>query len=221
LPVDNVLDYLNGKWVIKNPADHSENFADRWAGNPELAEGFFAWVYCLRRDIRAFNGSEQTSDLNLATSISENGSLYGQNLLHNLKNGSVNSSDAFLDLIHQGIDRKVNWSDVHEVACMNVEHAPQQGEHKNVAWVNYYQVKIHSGVGLTADDKAHIRNILHNHSSCSAFVLCCNLLLGTANNQMLRECVKNRNFSEVLGWPIIRLAKGMINENNSIIIPSL
>ncbi len=41
LPIDNILDFQNGKWIIKNPADENENFADRWETTPELAESFF------------------------------------------------------------------------------------------------------------------------------------------------------------------------------------
>lgn len=221
LPIDNVLDYQNEKWVIKNPADENENFADRWAGKPELAESFFAWVYQLRRDIGAFKESTHTRDLSLASySNQERGIPYGQMLLRSMSHGPVGSNQTFLNLIHQGIEGKVTWDQVKEVAWRNVDQESELDSSKDVAWVNYYQVKIHSGTGLSDQNKTHVRNILRNRSSSPAFVLCCNLLLDSATAPMLQECIGSSG-EEVLSWPITRLAKGQLPENSRMIIPSL
>jgi len=221
LPIDNVLDYQNGKWVIKNPADENENFADRWADKPELAESFFAWVYQLRRDIGAFKESSHTRDLSLAAYASQEcGIPYCQVLLNNMSHGPVGSSESFLKLIHQGIEGKVTWDQVKEVAWRNVNQESEPYISKDVAWVNYYQVKIHSGTGLSDHDKTHVRDILRNRSSDPAFVLCCNLLLGSATAPMLQKCIRSRG-EDVLSWPITRLAKGQLSENSRMIVPAL
>ena len=222
LPMDNVLDYQNGKWVIKNPADENENFAERWVEKPELAENFFAWVYQLRRDIDAFNESAHTRDLSLATANNqEDGTPYGQILLRSMSHGPVGSEEPFLNLIHQGIEGKIAWDKVREVASRNVAYESDVDNSKDVAWVNYYQVKIHSRTGLTDEDRCHIESILRDHSSRPDFVFCCNLLLGSATRVMLKACVRHRERDDldVLSWPITRMAKGQIAENSSMIIP--
>ena len=221
LTVDNVLDYHNGKWVIENPANQCENFADRWVDNPELAESFFAWVYQLRRDTAAFKKSSQSRDLRLAANGSqERGTPYCQLLLRDMSHGPIESSEPFLNLIHQGIEGKVTWDQVKKVAWRNVDQESDPYVNKDVAWVNYYQVKIHSGIGLSDQDKNHVRNILRNRSGDPDFVLCCNLILGSATVPMLQNCIRNR-VEDVLSWPIIRLAKGQLPENSRMIIPSL
>jgi len=41
------------KWIIKNPTDVLENFADKWETNPERAEAFYAWLSQAREDFAA------------------------------------------------------------------------------------------------------------------------------------------------------------------------
>ena len=219
LPIDNILDYQNGKWIIKNPADENENFADRWESTPELAENFFAWVYSLRRDIRAFKESVNTKDLDLATTSLGAEATCGEKLLASLNSGPIENSTPFLDLIHQGIDGKVDWNSVLTVASRNVDNETEGSEGKDIAWVNYYQTRIHSGSGIDSADKQHIRSILASRNS-PAFTYCCNLLLGSATAHMLQECMKSYDSNDVLDWPINKLAKGQIQENSRVIIPS-
>lgn len=207
LPVDHILDFQNGKWDIPNPADAYENFADRWEKKPELAENFFSWVFKLKRDLKAFADSNSTRDLHLAVSTPEDDeSPYGSRLVSLLSDGPVESDDDFLNLIHQGIDGQVKWPDVKRIAERNVDQASSENSSKDIAWINFYQVKLHSSEGLSSEDKQHIRGILTRRISDPAFVYCCNLLLGSANRAMLRECIADRGH-DVIQWPIVRLPK--------------
>ncbi|MCA1407890.1 nucleotidyltransferase [Ensifer sp. IC3342] len=43
----------DGKYVIANPTDPLENFADKWEGEPEKAEALFAWLRQARADFAA------------------------------------------------------------------------------------------------------------------------------------------------------------------------
>jgi len=219
LMLDNILDFRDGNWEIRNPTDNRENFAEKWKNEHKLIENFFAWVYQLNRDINAFSESKNARDLNLVTPSFNNGSSsFGQILLNEMNRGPVGNTDPFLSLIHQGIEKKVSWSNVREVATRNVKYEPETEDRKDIAWVNFYQVKIHSGECLSESNKSHIRSILTKHKSDAAFIFCCNLLLKSATLNMLRECIKARK-QDVLKWPITRLAKGQITENNQIIIP--
>lgn len=221
LPKEGVLDYQGGRWVIENPADRSEDFADRWAATPALCASFFGWIYQLRRDIEAFGSSRHAPDLGLATTPARGSSItFGRKLLDSMSAGPVGSSGPFLSLIHQGIEGKVAWDEVREVAERNVVHESEGEARKDVAWVNFYQVKIHAGLGLTAEDRQRIQAILERHADRSDFAFCCNALLGSATGQMLRACVHDRD-DGVLGWPITRLAKGQIHETSSVLVPAL
>ena len=221
LNVDGVLDYIGGKWIIKNPADYDENFADRWVEDPEYSEAFFAWVYKLGRDLRGFSQSASGRDLNLAVSIAVDApESRAVNLTESLTAGDVSSDQAFLDLIHYGCEGEVAWSDVIDVAHRNVEGEVEYSEAKDIAWINYYQVLIHSGRGLERNQVWHIRQLLEKYIGKADFVYCCNLLLGSANLSMLRDCIRLRG-GDVLDWPITRLAKGQIPEENALVIPYL
>ncbi len=220
LPIDNVLDYIDNKWVVRNPTNGNENFADKWTKNSQLSKNFFAWIYQLRRDIDAFRESKLVKELNLVSLFAqENVSSYREILTNQMMDGNVESKKKFLDLIHQGIEGKISWGVIEKIAKRNVDKVQKQ-EPEDIAWVNYYQVKIHSGKGISETEKSHIKSILSRNENRADFKFCCNLLLGSASNTMLRDCIKSRN-DEVLSWPIIRLAKDQIKENSSTIIPEL
>lgn len=54
--VGDMSDYIekkNGIWIVSNPVEQRENFADRWAKDPDLADQFFAWLKVLRRQLEA------------------------------------------------------------------------------------------------------------------------------------------------------------------------
>jgi Second Messenger Oligonucleotide or Dinucleotide Synthetase domain len=220
LPIDNILDFIDNKWVVKNPTDENENFADKWTQNFQLSKNFFAWIYQLRRDVDAFRESKLVKELNLVSSIvQENISSYWEILTDQMIKGNVESNKQFLDLIHQGIEGKVSWNIIEKLAERNIDKVQDQ-KLEDTAWVNFYQVKIHSGTGISEKEKAHIKNILSRNENATDFKLCCNLLLGSASNTMLRNCIQSRE-DEVLSWPIIRLAKNQIVEYNNTIIPEL
>ncbi len=220
LPIDNVLDYMDNKWIVKNPTDDNENFADKWSKNPQLSKNFFSWIYQLRRDVDAFRESKLVKELNLASSFDqENVNSYREILIKQMMEGTVESNKPFLDLIHQGIEGKVSWDIIEKIANRNVDKDQDQAS-KDIAYINFYQVKIHSGKGISETEKSHIKSILSRNENRADFKFCCNLLLGSASNTMLRDCIKSRN-DDVLSWPIIKLAKDQIKENSSTIIPEL
>jgi hypothetical protein len=49
---DHVLDD-NGRWLVANPVEPRENFADKWNEQPERAKLFFDWLEQLAEDLRA------------------------------------------------------------------------------------------------------------------------------------------------------------------------
>lgn len=203
---DGILDYVDGVWVILNPADRTENFADRWRNEREREIGFFSWVLALRRSLYAFNESENYRDLCLASfgGSSPDGQ-YSQRMLNKFTMGSVRSDEDFLNLIHLGIEGKLDWRAVNEISVKNVNDEAEGTESKDIAWVNYYQVRRHAGYGLSADHQSHLRQIRGRRSSDSSFTLCCSLLLGEATLQMFRSCLQSRG-DDVMRWPIVRLA---------------
>lgn len=218
---DNILDFEEGKWIIKNPSEYQENFADKWYDNPELAEAFFAWTYQLKRDIEAYTKSVNSKDISLAiTSSDDTINTYSKFILNRKSSGYVGSDSLFLDLIHQGIEGKESWDNIKEVAKRNVDLEADNTVAKDVAYINFYQVKIHSGLGITNEEKRHIKNIISKYSTDTAFVYCGNILLGTATTDMLQNCLNERD-KDVLEWPITRLAKKQIPENTRTIIPVL
>jgi hypothetical protein len=48
--MDSFIKVSNGKYVIENPSDPLENFADKWAEFPERAQSFFDWLKAARED---------------------------------------------------------------------------------------------------------------------------------------------------------------------------
>ncbi|MBN8728906.1 MAG: nucleotidyltransferase [Acidobacteria bacterium] len=48
--LDGYIRCENGLWVIQNPVEPDENFADKWNEKPERREAFFRWLQNARRD---------------------------------------------------------------------------------------------------------------------------------------------------------------------------
>lgn len=46
------IDHDGEHWTVLNPVQERENFADKWATEPELAERFYVWLRQLDRDLR-------------------------------------------------------------------------------------------------------------------------------------------------------------------------
>ena len=40
-----LIEHENGVWVVRNPVQPKENFADRWRSKPGSDERFFRWLY--------------------------------------------------------------------------------------------------------------------------------------------------------------------------------
>lgn len=46
-----VLSYVNGKWVVSNPADPDDNLADKWNDDSRIPDIFFKWISTIKRDL--------------------------------------------------------------------------------------------------------------------------------------------------------------------------
>lgn len=55
---------LDGTYIVANPSDPSENFADKWRKHPERAEAFFEWLERARQD---FTHAAELSNKQLIT----------------------------------------------------------------------------------------------------------------------------------------------------------
>ncbi|MDT7831806.1 nucleotidyltransferase [Flavobacteriaceae bacterium S356] len=214
---DDILDYIDGKWLIPNPVDYGrpederENFADRWNMESELVNNFFEWCQQLKRDINSFKKSGLSDSLNLKTKSFGNGERIDGILLREtnkiLENGigtfSSNNKE-LLDLIHLGIEGKTEWEPIKELA-ERYYHELSEGENKDVAKVNFYQIARHRGRSFSEEAINDIKDVLRRNKDSASFVLCCNLLLGSATQQMIKDCMAQFNYENILEWPILRL----------------
>ena len=48
--MDEYIRQVNGRWLIQNPAEPNENFADKWNEEPDRRKAFFAWLEKARQD---------------------------------------------------------------------------------------------------------------------------------------------------------------------------
>lgn len=211
---DGVLDFDGREWCIPNPVDQIygssdvENFADKWNKEPQLPVQFFQWMYQLERDLKAFLESGSSDELNLQTKHFGTNESYPKRIEQKIRDGLEMRSETtsgLLDLIHLAIDGRVLWSTVKELAQKNFDQS-KEGTSKEVARINFYQVSRHQGRGFADSAEADIRRILSEQSASAAFVLCCNLLLGSATHQMVRSAISGDTYPDVLRWPILRLA---------------
>jgi len=51
--MESAIEHDGTKYVIRNPTDALENFADKWEDHPERAEAFFGWLEQAREDFSA------------------------------------------------------------------------------------------------------------------------------------------------------------------------
>ena len=47
------IEYDGHDWVVPNPVEPRENFADKWTDRPELATAFYGWLEALQDDLNA------------------------------------------------------------------------------------------------------------------------------------------------------------------------
>lgn len=207
----------DGSYVIPNPVNPAENFADRWTNDVKV-ERFFQWLRQVRSDYGSFLGkSIYESRRDLGSLVSENtvlaiaqrlpvektdpNSLLGA-MQEDESNGFVDT-DKLLQLIHLGIDGRVDWQTVEHFAQTNFDLA--SGEHRDVAKINFYQVARHQGIELSKEAAADVVATMEANRDSAAFELCGNLLLGTASRKMVKNCIASVDYTDVLSWPIIRL----------------
>lgn len=211
---DGILDFDGNQWLIPNPADYAngeniiENFADKWNEESSLSEAFFDWAKQLARDVYAFTESGVSDDLNLKIKRFGEGGSYASILERKVKKEieeDNSNSTNFLRLIHLGIEGKVEWGVVNSVAQLEYDKANNL-QNKNIAKVNFYQIARHQGQVLSDNAKNDIKKVLADNLSSPAFVMCCNLILGTATKEMISLCVADCGYDNVLAWPIMKLA---------------
>lgn len=65
--MDQFIDHDGQKYIIANPTDPFENFADKWEREPQMAKAFFQWLDQARADFRA--AAQATSYADMANSI--------------------------------------------------------------------------------------------------------------------------------------------------------
>lgn len=58
--MDKFIVYAGGKWIVANPTDALENFADKWSRDPKKKAAFDAWLHQARVD---FNAAAQAGTL--------------------------------------------------------------------------------------------------------------------------------------------------------------
>ena len=49
-----LVEDINGSWMIPNPVQEKENFADRWVDRPDKAQAFFDWIEQAHRDFQDY-----------------------------------------------------------------------------------------------------------------------------------------------------------------------
>lgn len=212
---DGVLDFDGGQWLIPNPVDYAEgkedieNFSDKWNEEPNLSAAFFEWAKQLDRDMFAFTKSGVSDDLNLKIKSFGEGEPYASILEKEVKkeieDNEANSTN-FLRLIHLGIEGKIDWEIVQSVAQSGYNKAENE-QNKNIAKVNFYQISRHRGQPLSDDIKNDVKQVLADNLNSPAFIMCCNLILGTATKEMISHCITDDcGYKNVLTWPIMKLA---------------
>ena len=64
--VDQMPDHVEsrfGRYVISNPVEPGENFADRWIGHPIRARRFFEWIEAAQRDFTAIGDAQEIDEI--------------------------------------------------------------------------------------------------------------------------------------------------------------
>lgn len=57
------IERRDGKWLVVNPVDPAENFADKWNENPDRPNAFFAWLEKLREDFSRATQAESLHEV--------------------------------------------------------------------------------------------------------------------------------------------------------------
>ena len=63
------VDFKFGRYIIANPVEPGENFADRWIGHPTRARRFFEWLEAAQRDFTAIGDAQNTDDVLARTAL--------------------------------------------------------------------------------------------------------------------------------------------------------
>ncbi|WP_166146149.1 nucleotidyltransferase [Methylosinus sp. RM1] len=103
--MDRFITEINGVYVITNPTDELENFADKWADHPERAKAFFEWLDMARRD---FDSLAKSADRDQMERLME-GSV-GRDLAKRARQRRLSAAPAVLTkgLIKDAVDQNPN-----------------------------------------------------------------------------------------------------------------
>lgn len=117
----------------------------------------------------------------------------------------VVDTNKLLELIHLGIQGKVNWEEVKSLAQSSYGLANNNAD-KDVAKINFYQIYRHRGFTLSQKVVEDIEATMSKNSGSSAFKMCGNILLGTVTKEMIQNCIASGLYHDVISWPIMKLA---------------
>jgi hypothetical protein len=69
--VEHMADHIDvkGRYVIANPVEPTENFADRWAWHPIRAQRFYEWLEQAQRDFAAIGNTTHADDMIARTAL--------------------------------------------------------------------------------------------------------------------------------------------------------
>lgn len=80
------IENKNGKYIITNPVDDLENFADKWTTHPNREKIFFKWIKQLQTDVQRL--VERSSDLEVSSLLKE---MFGISIVDKVYNEYANS----------------------------------------------------------------------------------------------------------------------------------
>lgn len=58
--IQHKINFNDNKWIVLNPANNQENFADKWNSNDNLRIKFFEWLDQLKKDVNTIFSFEQS-----------------------------------------------------------------------------------------------------------------------------------------------------------------
>jgi hypothetical protein len=68
-----MVETVGGVYIVRNPVQETENFADRWKGKPERAQAFYDWAQRAHDDFRGFGARTGLDEViaKMATTLGE------------------------------------------------------------------------------------------------------------------------------------------------------
>jgi len=76
--MESFIEKIDGTYIIRNPVEYNENFAEKWNSNSSHATQFFSWIQYAKSDF-----------LNIKAGLDEVAELWGKSLGESLVNRAV------------------------------------------------------------------------------------------------------------------------------------